>query len=406
MCKHSRIFILATTIATATIATCGLSYAQTKPLRIGVLNDQSGNFKDSGGPGSVLAAKMAVEDFGGKVNGRPIEVVVGDHQNKADIGASIVRKWFDVDGVDVVVDVPNSSVAFAVSHLVKDNNKAFLVSGGGSVGLTGDQCTPNLVHWTWDTYGNGQGMGKAIASQGGKKWFFITADYAFGHDLEAQTASAVKASGGTVAGSVKHPFGTADFSSFVLQAQASGADVIAMANGGFDTTKSLKQAAEFGLTKDRKVVGLAAMIDNILSLGLPAAQGTYVVSPFYWDLDDETRAFSKRFSERMSTKAVPVDLQAGVYSSVFHYLKAVQKVGDSSDGRAVVAAMKAMPTDDPLFKKGKIRADGRKIHDLYLLQAKAPAESKSTYDLLKVISKTPGDQAFRPLAEGKCRIVQ
>lgn len=391
--------------ALVTVATSPV-HSQQAPLRIGVLNDQSGNFAEASGPGSVVAARLAVEDFGGKVNGRPIEVVVGDHQNKPDIGANLVRRWFDVDGVDMVIDVPNSSVAFAVTHLAKEKNKVFIASGAGATGLTGDRCSPNFVHWTYDTYAYGQAMGRAITAQGNKKWFFITADYAFGHDLEAQTTNAVKAAGGTVVGSVRHPFGTSDFSSFVLQAQASGADVVAMASGGADTTNSLKQAAEFGLNKSRKVVGVMGMVDNLWGLGVPAAQGAFIVAPFYWDLDDETRSFSKRFMERMTTKTVPTDHQAGVYAGVLHYLKAVQKVGASADGKAVVDAMKGMPTDDPLFKRGMIRADGRKIHDIYLLQAKTPSESKSKYDLVKVVAKVPGEQAFRPLADGKCELVK
>lgn len=382
------------------------AFAAEPPLRIGVLNDQGGNFMESSGPGSVIAAKMAVEDFGGKVNGRAIEIVVGDHQNKADIGSNIVRKWFDVDGVDMVIDIPNSSVAFAVNNIVREKNKVFIASGAGAVGLTGDRCSPNFVHWTYDTYAYGQAIGKTVTSQLGKKWFFITADYAFGHDLERQTSAAVKAAGGEVLGSVKFPLGTADFSSFVLQAQASGADIVAIASGGADTTNSIKQSVEFGLAKKQKIVGVMGMVDNLWGLGPEAAQGAYIVAPFYWDLDDDTRAFTKRFQSQISTGAVPTDHQAGVYAGVLHYLKAVQKVGSSADGKAVVEAMKAIPTDDPLFKKGTIRADGRKIHDLFLLQAKSPAESKSKYDLAKVATRIPGNDAFRPLAEGGCPLVK
>ena len=375
------------------------------PLRIGVLNDQGGNFMESSGPGSVIAAKMAAEDFGGKVGDRPIMILVADHQNKADIGAAVVRKWFDVDGVDLVIDVPNSSVAFAVNNLAKDKNRVFIASGAGAVGLTGDRCTPNFIHWTYDTYAYGHAIGKIVSEKFGKKWFFVTADYAFGHDLENQTSAAVKQVGGEVLGHAHFPLGTSDFSSFVLQAQASGADIVAMASGGADTTNSIKQAVEFGLAKKQKIVGLMGMVDNLWGLGPAAAQGAYIIAPFYWDLDDDTRAFSKRFQSKMSAGTVPTDHQAGVYAGVLHYLKAVQKVGASADGRAVVAAMKAMPTDDPLFKKGYIRADGRKIHDLYLLQAKGPSESRSRYDLAKIIAKIPGDSAFRPMSEGKCPLV-
>jgi branched-chain amino acid transport system substrate-binding protein len=380
-------------------------WTQTVPLRIGVLNDQGGNFMESSGPGSVVAAKMAAEDFGGKILGREIEIVVGDHQNKADIGAAIVRKWFDVDGVDMVIDVPNSSVAFAVNNIVRDKDKVFIASAAGTASLTGADCSPNFVHWTYDTFAYGQAMGRTVTEKFGKKWFFMTADYAFGRDLETQTTAAVKATGGTVVGSVRFPLGTFDFSSFVLQAQNSGADVIAIASGGADTTNSIKQASEFGLQKDAKIVGVMGMVDNLWSLGPVAADGAYIVAPFYWDLDDDTRSFSKRFQSRMTTGAVPTDHQAGVYAGVLHYLKAVQKVGESSDGKAVVAAMKSIPTDDPLFKKGMIRADGRKIHDLYLLQAKGPADSTSKYDLAKIVEKIPGDSAFRPLADGKCPLV-
>jgi branched-chain amino acid transport system substrate-binding protein len=332
--------------------------------------------------------------------------VIGDHQNKADVGSNIVRKWFDVDGVDMVIDIPNSSVAFAVNNLTRDKNKVFIASGAGAVGLTGDRCSPNFVHWTYDTYAYGQAIGKAATAQLGKKWFFITADYAFGHDLEKQTSAAVKDAGGELLGSVRFPLATADFSSFVLQAQASGADVVAIASGGADTTNSIKQSVEFGLAKKQKIVGVMGMVDNLWGLGPEAAQGAYIVAPFYWDLDDETRAFSKRFQALMSTGAIPTDHQAGVYAGVLHYLKAVQKVGSSTDGKAVVEAMKAMPTDDPLFKKGTIRVDGRKIHDIYLLQGKTPAESKSKYDLVKVVSRIKGDEAFRPLSEGGCPLVK
>ena len=380
--------------------------AENAPIRIGVLNDQSGPYADYQGPGSVIAAQLAVEDYGGKAAGRKVEVVSADHQNKVDIGANIARKWFDSDGVDVIVDVPNSSIAFAVADLAREKNKVFIGSGAGSDALTGAKCSPNTVHWTYDTYAYGHGIGKAIVAQGGKKWFFISADYAFGKDLEKQTAEAVEANGGTVVGTVRHPIGTADFSSYLLQAQASGADVIAFANAGADTTNAMKQAAEFNLGKDHKLVGIILGVPGIPGLGLASAQGSYIMNPFYWDLNDATRAFTKRYVEKLPSHNVPDDMQAGVYSAVIHYLKAVDKLGSPDDGRAVVTEMKKLPTDDPLFGKGYIRADGRKIHPMFLLQVKTPEESKSKWDLLKVAATVPGEDAFRPLKDGHCALVQ
>lgn len=383
----------------------GAVRAEEAPLRIGVLNDQSGPYADYQGPGSVVAAQLAVEDYGGKVAGRKIEVIFADHQNKVDIGANIARKWFETEGVDVIVDVPNSSIAFAVSDLAREKNKVFIGSGAGSDALTGAKCSPNTIHWTYDTYAYGHGIGKAIVAQGGKKWFFVSADYAFGKDLEKQTVEAVEANGGTVAGTVRHPIGTADFSSYLLQAQSSGADVIAFANAGADTTNAMKQAAEFNLGKDHKLVGVILGVPGIPSLGLAAAQASYIMNPFYWDLNDATRAFTKRYVALLPSHNVPDDMQAGVYSAVIHYLKAVDKLGSADDGRAVVAKMKELPSDDPLFGKGYIRADGRKIHPMYLLQIKTPAESTSKWDLLKVVATVPGEDAFRPLKDGHCPFV-
>jgi len=375
-------------------------------VKIGVLNDQSGPFASYQGIGSVVAAKMAVEDYGGKVGGKPVEVVAADHQNKTDIGIGIARRWYENEGVDAIFDVPNSSIALAVVGMSAEKNKVFVGSGAGTALLTGEKCTPNTVHWTYDTYAYGRGLGKAIVQQGGKKWFFITADYAFGHDLEKQAAAAVKAAGGEVLGAVRHPLGTADYASFLLQAQASGADIIGIANAGDDTITSMKQAAEFGLTKDHKLVGLILGMNGLPALTLRFAQGAQIMNPFYWDLNDDTRAFAKRFAERIPSKAYPNDMQAGVYASVIHYLKAVDKVGSARDGKVVVAAMKETPTDDPLFGKGYIRKDGRKIHPLYLLQVKAPDESKSAWDLLKVVSTIKGEDAFRPEGEGQCPLVK
>lgn len=375
-------------------------------VKIGILNDQSGPFASYQGIGSVVAAKMAVEDYGGKAGGKPVEVVAADHQNKTDIGIGIARRWYENDGVDAIFDVPNSSIALAVAGMSAEKNKVFVGSGAGTALLTGEKCTPNTVHWTYDTYAYGRGLGKAIVQQGGKKWFFITADYAFGHDLEKQASEAVKASGGQVLGAVRHPLGTADYASFLLQAQASGADIIGIANAGDDTITSMKQAAEFGLTKDHKLAGLILGMNGLPALTLRFAQGAQIMNPFYWDLNDDTRAFAKRFAERIPSKAYPNDMQAGVYASVIHYLKAVDKVGGARDGKAVVTAMKDTPTDDPLYGKGYIRKDGRKIHPLYLLQVKSPDESKSTWDLLKVVGTIKGEDAFRPETDGQCPLVK
>jgi branched-chain amino acid transport system substrate-binding protein len=379
--------------------------AEDAPVRIAVLNDQSGVYADYQGPGSVVAAQMAVEDYGGKVAGRKVEVVAADHQNKVDIGTNIARKWFESENVDMIVDVPNSSIAFAVADLARDKNKVMIGSGAGSDALTGAKCSPNTIHWTYDTYAYGHGIGKAIVAQGGKKWFFISADYAFGKDLEKQTSDAVIANGGSVVGAVRHPIGTADYSSYLLQAQNSGAGVIAFANAGADTTNAMKQAAEFNLAKDHKLVGIILGIQGIPSLGLEAAKGSYIMNPFYWDLNEATRAFTKRYVERLPSHNVPNDMQAGVYAAVLHYLKAVDKLGSAEDGRAVVAKMKEIPTDDPLFGKGYIRADGRKMHPMYLLQVKTPTESTSKWDLLKVVATVPAEEAFRPLADGHCPLV-
>ncbi|MHB0772856.1 ABC transporter substrate-binding protein [Bradyrhizobium sp. 1.29L] len=375
-------------------------------VKIGILNDQSGPFASYQGIGSVVAAKMAVEDYGGKAGGKPVEVVAADHQNKTDVGIGIARRWYENEGVAAIFDVPNSSIALAVAGMSAEKNKVFVGSGAGTALLTGEKCTPNTVHWTYDTYAYGHGLGKAIVAQGGKKWFFITADYAFGHDLEKQASEAVKASGGEVLGAVRHPLGTPDYASFLLQAQASGADIIGIANAGDDTITSMKQAAEFGLTKDRKLVGLILGMNGLPALTLRFAQGAQIMNPFYWDLNENTRAFAKRFAERIPSKAYPNDMQAGVYASVIHYLKAVDKVGGAKDGKAVVAAMKDTPTDDPLFGKGYIRKDGRKIHPLYLLQVKAPDESKSPWDLLKVVGTIKGEDAFRPESDGQCPLVK
>src|SRR3954464_4046062 len=390
-------------IALAALCALGSGSAMAQGVvRIGVMNDMSGVYSDDQGPGSLLAAQMAVEDFGGRAAGMAVEVVAGDHQNKTDIGAQIARRWLDAEGGGMIADLPNSGIALAVNELVRDRNKVMIGSGAGTALLTGEKCSPNTVHWTYDTYAYGRGLGKAVVAQGGKKWFFLTADYAFGHDLEKQAIEGVKASGGEVLGAVRHPLGTADYASFLLQAQASGADIVGVANAGDDTITSIKQAAEFGLTQKQRLVGLILGMNGIPALGLKAAQGAQIMNPFYWDLNEGTRSFAAKFAERHPQKNYPNDMQAGVYASVIHYLKAVDKAGGATDGKAVVAAMKAMPTDDPLFGKGFIRADGRKIHPLYLLQVKKPDESQSKWDLLKVVGTVSGEDAFRPEKDGGC----
>ncbi len=374
-------------------------------LRIGVLNDMSSVYADFQGAGSVLAAQMAAEDFA-KTSKRKIEILSGDHQNKPDIGANIARRWLDVEGVDMIIDMPNSAVALAVGDIVRDKNKVAIGSGAGTAALTGARCSPNFVHWTYDTWAFGHGSARGVLDQGGKTWFFITADYAFGQDLEKQASDEVTASGGKVLGSVRHPIGTSDFSSFLLQAQASKADVVALANAGGDTVNTIKQANDFKLGTKQKIVALIFDLQSVPALGLQTAQGLQAINAWYWDLNDETRAWSKRYQERHPKKMMPNHMQAGVYSATLHYLKAVEALGSPANGTAVVEAMKKSPTDDPLYGKGTIRADGRKTHPLYLLQVKAPAESKSDWDVFKIVGTIPADKAFRPLNEGGCPMVK
>jgi branched-chain amino acid transport system substrate-binding protein len=378
---------------------------QNGTLRIGVLNDMSSVYADFQGPGSVVAAELAVEDFA-KQSKRKIEVISADHQNKPDVGAGIARRWFDVEGVDMIIDLPNSAVALAVSDIAKEKNKVVIGSGAGTALLTGAKCSPNFVHWTYDTWSMGHGIARGVLAQGGKSWFFITADYAFGHDLEKQATDEILASGGKIVGGVRHPLGTNDFSSFILQAQASKADVVALANAGGDTVNTIKQAADFKVSPNQKIVALIFDLQSVPAIGLEKAQGLTALNAWYWDASDQNRAWSKRYQDRHPKKMMmPNHMQAGVYSAVLHYLKAVDKVGSPADGRAVVAAMKAMPTDDPLFGKGTIRADGRQIHPMYLLQVKTPAESKSEWDVFKIVGTIPADKAFRPLNDGGCPLV-
>jgi branched-chain amino acid transport system substrate-binding protein len=382
--------------------------ADDKIVKIGVLTDLASLYADLGGPGSTLAAQMAVEDSGLTSKGWTIDVISGDHQNKPDIGVGIARKWFDEDKVDVIADVPNSGVALAVAAVVKEKNGVYLNSGAASSDLTGRACTPNTVHWTYDTYTLANGTGKAVVKAGGDTWFFITADYAFGHALQRDTSAVVEANGGKILGSVNVPLNTPDFSSFVLQAQASGAKIIGLANAGGDTTNSIKQAHEYGIAGGgQKLAALLLFISDVNALGLDIAQGLQFTETFYWDMNDGTRAFSKRFVERMKNHAEPTMVQAGVYASLIHYFKALEALGGNPhDGAKVVAKMKEMPTDDPLFGKGMIRIDGRTIHPAYLFQVKSPAESKYPWDYYKLIATIPAEEAFRPLAESQCPLVK
>jgi branched-chain amino acid transport system substrate-binding protein len=378
--------------------------AQAGALRIAVLNDMSSVYADYQGIGSVIAARMASEDYGGKAAGRAIEILSADHQNKPDVGAAIARRWLDTEGVEMIADIPNSAVALAVSELTRDKNKVFVASGAGTSLLTGERCSPNTVQWTYDTYAQGHSIAKAILNRGGKTWFFVTADYAFGHDLEKQAADEVAKGGGKVLGSVRHPLGQSDFSSYLLRAQASGAGVVAFANAGGDLINCLKQAAEFKLAPRQLLTGLIFDVNGVPPLGLQAAQGLLAIDPFYWDMNEGTRSWSRRFQGLHPQKNMPNDMQAGVYAGTLHYLKAVDKVGGAADGRAVVAAMKSMPTDDPLFGRGTIRQDGRKMHPMYLFEVKRPDESKGPWDYYKLLSTIPAEQAFRPLGEGGCKL--
>ena len=395
------------TAALAVVLAAGTAQAQMSDgvIKIGVMNDMSGTYADLTGPGSVVAAQMAVEDFGAAAKGLKVEIVGADHQNKPDVGSNVVRQWIDRDKVDVIVDVPTSSVALAVNEIVREKNKVFLISGAAASNLTGDKCSPNTVHWTYDTWALANGTGNAIVKTGGKNWFFLTADYAFGHALERDTAAVVESKGGKVLGKVRHPFPATDFSSFLLQAQASKAQVIGLANAGADTTNAIKQAAEFGIVKGgQSLAALLIFISDVKSLGLPVAQGLTFTEAWYWDLNDANRDFAKRFAPR-NKGIYPSMIHAGVYSAVTHYLKAVSDLKSDADGKAVVAKMKATPTDDKLFGKGTIRADGRKIHPMYLFEVKKPAESKGEWDLYKLRATIPADEAFRPLKDGKCPLV-
>jgi branched-chain amino acid transport system substrate-binding protein len=404
MRRSSRLAVLAAGVAA--IATP--VHAADDAIKIGVLTDLSGIYAAPTGPGSVFAARQAAADFvaaHAAHKGRKIEVVAGDHQNKPDVGANIANRWTDNEKVDVIVDVPTSSVAFVVNDIVKNKNKVFLASGAAASDLTGARCTPNTVHWTYDTWALANGTGKAIATTGGDSWFFITADYAFGHALERDTAAVVEANKGKVVGRVRHPLATNDFSSFLLQAQASKAKIVGLANAGGDTINAIKQAAEFGMGRGgQKLAGMLVNISDIDALGLKTAQGLMLTEPWYWDASEANRAFAKTFAAAHGGRH-PTMIHAGVYAAVTHYLKAVVAVGGAGDGKAVVAKMKDMPTDDALFGKGSIRPDGRKIHDMYLFEVKRPDESKHAWDYYKLRATIPAAEAFRPLAQGGCPLV-
>ena len=383
---------------------CGGASAQQISVKIGVLSDMSSLYSDIGGAGSVIAAKMAIADFAKSNPDVKVELVSGDHQNKPDVGSQIANQWFDVEKVDMIVDVPNSGVALAVSQVANQKNKVFLASGPAASDLTGPKCNANTIHWTYDTWMLANGTGKALVKTGGDTWFFLTADYAFGHALERDTAAAVEASGGKVLGKVRHPINTNDFSSFLLQAQSSKAKVIGLANAGGDTINSIKQAAEFGIVKGgQSLAGLLVFASDVNALGLATAQGLTLTETWYWDMNDANRAWTKRWqAERNAPGKFPTMVQAGVYSAVTHYLKAVAALKSAADGKAVVAEMKKLPTDDPLFGKGIIRADGRKVHPAYLFEVKAPADSKYAGDFYKLRATIPADEAFRPLKDGNC----
>jgi branched-chain amino acid transport system substrate-binding protein len=396
---------VATSLALVAAALFGTAAQAQVNVKIGVMNDMSSLYADISGPGALTAAKLAVEDFNPAAHGMKVEIVGADHQNKPDVGSNIARQWFDVDKVDVIVDVPTSSVALAVSDVTREKNKVFLVSGAAASDLTGPKCSPNTIHWTYDTWMLAHGTGTALVKTGGDTWYFLTADYAFGHALERDTAAVVTAAGGKVLGTVKHPLNTQDFSSFLLQAQSSKAKVIGLANAGGDTINAIKQGAEFGITAGgQQFAGLLVFVTDVNSLGLKTAQGLVLTETWYWDMNDANRAWTKRWQAERQGK-FPSMVHAGVYSAVLHYLKAVAATKSAADGKAVVNQMKALPTEDSLFGNGSIRPDGRKIHPAYLFQVKKPEESKYPGDVYTVRATIPAEEAFRPIKDGNCPMV-
>ncbi len=397
--------LVATLALAAAAALTSAARAEDITVKLGVLNDMSSLYADIGGQGSVLAAKMAVEDFNPAAHGMKVEIISADHLNKPDVGANIAKQWIDVDHVDAILDVPTSSVALAVNEVIREKNKVFLVSGAAISDLTGTKCSPNTVHWTYDTWMLAHGTAGALVKTGGDTWFFLTSDYAFGHALERDATAVVLANGGRVLGAVAHPLNTQDFSSFLLQAQASKAKIIGLANAGGDTDNAIKQGAEFGIAAGgQQFAGLLVFITDVQSLGLKIAQGLVLTETFYWDMNDATRAWTKRWQVERPGK-FPAMTVAGVYASTMHYLKAVAALKSATDGKAVVAKMKDMPTDDPLFGKGYIRADGRKIHPAYLFEVKKPEESKYPGDDYKLRATIPAEEAFRPMKDDNCPMV-
>ena len=395
-------------IALAGIGIATSAIADDKVAKIGVLNDMNSLYADIGGPNSVVAVKMAVEDSGLPAKGWKIDVLSGDHQNKPDLGVNISRGWIDNEKVDAIVDTPNSGVALAVSNVAREKNVVHLNSGAATIDLTGKACTPNTVSFTFDTYMLANGTGKALTKAGGDTWFFLTSDYAFGHALERDTTAVITANGGKVLGGVAHPLNTSDFSSFLLQAQASKAKVIGLANAGGDTTNSIKQAAEFGIVQGgQKLAALLLFINDVHAIGLKTAQGLTFTESFYWDMNDQTRAFSKRFSEKVTNHAMPSMTQAGLYAGILHYLKVLEALGGNPhDGAKVVAKMKEMPTDDPVFGKGQIRIDGRHLIPAYLFEVKKPEESKYPWDYYKLVATISPEDAAKPLEASECPLVK
>ncbi len=400
--------ILRSLIAASAALASGSACAQYTDgvVKIGVLTDMSGIYSDIVGAGTVVAARLAVADSGAAARGVKVEVVFADHQNKADIGSSLANSWFDVDKVDVIVEGGSSAVALAVSEAARQKNRVMLSSGAATSDLTGPKCNGNTIHWVYDTWMLAHGTGNAVVKTGGDSWFFLTADYAFGQALERDTTTVIEASGGKVVGKVRHPLNTNDFSSFLLQGQASKARVIGLANAGNDTINAIKQAGEFGLVKGgQQLAGLLVFASDVAALGLPVAQGLLLTETWYWDMNDNSRAWTRRWQAERPGK-VPTMIHAGVYSSLIHYFKAIEALSADGDGKAVVAKMKQMPTDDPLFGKGTVRADGRKIHDAYLFEVKKPSESEYPGDFYKLRAAIPAAEAFRPLNEGGCPLVK
>ena len=397
--------LIATLALAAAAALTSAAQAEDLTVKLGVLNDMSSLYADIGGQGSVIAAKMAIADFDPAAHGMKVELISADHLNKPDVGANIAKQWIDVDHVDAILDVPTSSVALAVNEVVREKNKVFLVSGAAISDLTGTKCSPNTVHWTYVPWMLAHGTAGALVKTGGDTWFFLTSDYAFGHALERDATAVVLANGGRVLGAVAHPLNTQDFSSFLLQAQASKAKIIGLANAGGDTDNAIKQGAEFGITAGgQQFAGLLVFITDVQALGLKVAQGLVLTETWYWDMSDANRAWTKRWQVERPGK-FPAMTVAGVYASTLHYLKAVAALKSATDGKAVVAKMKDMPTDDPLFGKGYIRADGRKIHPAYVFDVKSPSESKYPGDDYKVRATIPAAEAFRPLKDGGCPLV-